>query len=99
MTRPAYPCADFGVDILEIYESYMVRNAVWQAAGMAPNGGRLCVGCLEQRLGRRLTDADFTAVPANDARHKYMSRRLWNRINGSRLRRLNPEFFRKMRVP
>jgi hypothetical protein len=53
------------------YEQYIVTEEVWQAAGMSPGkidpksfvlkggGGCLCVGCIERRLGRRLTNADF----------------------------------------
>lgn len=40
-------------------EVYMVREKVWQAAGMEPYGGCLCIGCLEKRLGRRLRPKDF----------------------------------------
>jgi hypothetical protein len=40
-------------------EVYMVHKAVWQKAGMEPWGGCLCIGCLEKRLGRRLTAKDF----------------------------------------
>jgi hypothetical protein len=40
-------------------EVYTVRDAVWKAAGMKPWGGCLCIGCLEQRLGRRLKPRDF----------------------------------------
>ena len=40
-------------------EVYMVRDAVWKAAGMDPWGGCLCIGCLEQRIGRRLRPKDF----------------------------------------
>lgn len=40
-------------------EVYTVRTAVWKAAGMEPMGGCLCIGCLEQRLGRRLRPKDF----------------------------------------
>src|SRR5262245_62539834 len=35
-------------------EVYFVRHAVWRAAGMGPMDGCLCIGCLENRLGRRL---------------------------------------------
>src|SRR5271167_4227179 len=35
-------------------EVYMVRNAIWEEAGMEGDGGCLCVGCLEKRLGRGL---------------------------------------------
>jgi hypothetical protein len=40
-------------------EVYTVRHAVWKASGMKPDGGCLCVGCLEQRLGRKLMPEDF----------------------------------------
>jgi hypothetical protein len=40
-------------------EIYTVRDRVWQAAGMEPMGGCLCIGCLEKRLGRRLRPKDF----------------------------------------
>jgi hypothetical protein len=87
-------CIDCGVDTYAIHEYYMVHDGVWQDAGMVKyDGAMLCVGCLERRLGRRLADSDFTDYPINDARRHYQSRRLWDRVNGSRLRRLNAEFF------
>ena len=45
-------------------ESYMVHDHVWAAAGL--QSGLLCIGCLEQRLGRQLTAADSTYCPMND---------------------------------
>ena len=39
-------------------EIYTVREVIWKRAG-TPDGC-LCVGCLEQRLGRRLKPKDFT---------------------------------------
>ena len=45
-------------------EVYQVRKKVWQRAGMKPTGGCLCIGCLERRIGRKLTPKDF---PPNDA--------------------------------
>jgi hypothetical protein len=40
-------------------EVYTVRGALWARAGMEPWGGCLCVGCLEERIGRRLKPKDF----------------------------------------
>jgi hypothetical protein len=40
-------------------EMYMVTKAVWKKSGVADMGGCLCIGCLEQRLGRKLTPMDF----------------------------------------
>jgi hypothetical protein len=55
------PDGDGGV-IMEVdhhSEVYMVRDRIWQAAGMEGFGGCLCIGCLEQRIGRMLTPKDF----------------------------------------
>jgi hypothetical protein len=41
-------------------EVYMVKPAVWKAAGMRGFDGCLCIGCLERRIGRTLVPADFT---------------------------------------
>jgi len=40
-------------------EMYTVRDAVWAEAEMQPDSGCLCIGCLEQRLGRKLRPKDF----------------------------------------
>ncbi len=48
------------------WEIYMIADAVWAAAdGPARPHGFLCVGCLERRLGRELTAADFKDVSLN----------------------------------
>jgi hypothetical protein len=71
------PCYDCGTDTTPCtgkrdcphngWEWYEVREDVWDAAGMTNIGGRayLCIGCLEQRIGRRLTAGDFAPVPIN----------------------------------
>jgi hypothetical protein len=55
-------CLDCGVDTLAIGEYYVLHNHIWP---IAPDGGMLCIGCVEERIGRRLTAADFTAAPVN----------------------------------
>jgi hypothetical protein len=40
----------------------------------------LCIGCLETRLGRKLTRKDFKKVPINDPKRSDMSGRLRDRI-------------------
>ena len=47
------------------WQWYMVHDAVWEAAGMERFGGELCIDCLEKRLGRPLTGADFPDIPVN----------------------------------
>lgn len=62
-------CVDCGWDTQQPGRSeyYMVEHEVWEAAGM-PRwlGGQMCIGCLEKRIGRKLTRADFMDVPLND---------------------------------
>jgi hypothetical protein len=69
-TAPGTPAGDFARMLLERdgsfnaridehTEMYMVKDAVWEKAGMKPFGGCLCIGCLEARLGRRLRPKDF----------------------------------------
>ena len=65
-------CADCERSIQN--ERYVVRNTVWKKAGDV--SGRLCVGCIEKRLGRKLTPKDFPRTPLNDGTG---SRRLLNR--------------------
>jgi hypothetical protein len=60
----AWPCADCGTDTAQS-EIYMVHDHVWQTA-RGPDPGFLCIGCLENRLGRQLTAGDFEPVPVND---------------------------------
>lgn len=50
-----------GVEVAygEHTEVYMVKSAIWKAAGMTDMGGCLCIGCLEKRIGRTLTPKDF----------------------------------------
>jgi hypothetical protein len=58
-------------------EVYSVHPEVWKAAGMRDRGGCLCIGCLEERLGRRLRAADF--IPDNGLNETPGSRRLQSR--------------------
>ena len=43
----------------EFTEIYIVKERVWEAAGMKSMAGCLCIGCLEKRIGRTLTAKDF----------------------------------------
>jgi hypothetical protein len=57
---PPWPwfCDDCDVDCSVLNENYMVEDELWPA-----DAGVLCVGCLERRLGRTLTRADFNLRP------------------------------------
>ena len=60
-------------------EHYMVHDWLWKK--VSPNVlGLLCIGCLECRLGRELTKADFTDAPINSQRIFEKSRKLQGRL-------------------
>jgi hypothetical protein len=64
---PDTTCDDCGIETIDD-EYYMVTDEVWKLAsgkdGRAPR--ILCIGCLEKRIGRMLTKADFSDAPIND---------------------------------
>lgn len=65
--RKAYAdflCLDCGLCTCCSKDYYMVHDAVWESACSHPTG-MLCIGCLENRLGRYLTNRDFTDAPIN----------------------------------
>ena len=43
----------------EFTEIYIVKEPVWEAAGLESMAGCLCIGCLERRIGRTLTANSF----------------------------------------
>jgi hypothetical protein len=55
-----FRCVDCGEE--KDGEYYTVADEVWDASGLAPNGGMLCLACLERRIGRLLVFDDFTAL-------------------------------------
>jgi hypothetical protein len=80
-------CLDCGIDTDENNEFYMIHNHLWEQA--VPNRQQrenrvLCIGCLEERLGRKLLPNDFTNTPVNKKGiHSY---RLISRLKGINLR-------------
>lgn len=46
--------------------NYMVKDSVWEAAGLEPKAGYVHLACLEEILGRKLVIEDFKQVPANE---------------------------------
>jgi hypothetical protein len=61
-----FRCVDCGKDTGQGGEKsgeyYCVGDDVWAASGLAPNGGMLCLACLERRIKRPLTPEDFEAL-------------------------------------
>ena len=72
-------CVLCGVDTDALDEYYMVTDELWGSYGV--HHGQLCIGCLEERLGRRLTEDDFTDVPLNTDRSLTRSARLTDRLS------------------
>jgi hypothetical protein len=69
-----FRCVDCGED--KNGEYYMVANEVWATSGLAPNGGMLCLACLERRIGRLLVSRDFTALwPSAAAWQRHLAAR------------------------
>jgi hypothetical protein len=76
------PCAECKALVGPIGEWCMLKNTVWEKVwpgtcqtsvhAPMPMKHNLCIGCIEKRLGRRLTRADF------DLRSKH------NRLNADR---------------
>jgi hypothetical protein len=74
-------CVDCSMNLL--MEWFMVHDPVWAETGLRSNGGCLCVGCLESRIGRELRPDDFPTLPVNRP-GKFTSDRLLSRL-GARL--------------
>jgi len=71
-----FRCVDCGKDTGESGEYYSVADTVWAASGLAPNGGMLCLACLERRIKRPLTPEDFTArCPTASAWERHVAAR------------------------
>lgn len=68
-------CAECGVNTREEY--YMVHDYLWEEFGREPF---LCIGCLEDKLGRELWSGDFTHWPVNNVNQWEKSDRLIDRL-------------------
>lgn len=55
---------DCGVDTVEC-DYYMVQDWLWKQAAGNRHKEMLCIQCLSIRLGRRLTEEDFTDCSLN----------------------------------
>jgi hypothetical protein len=94
------PCNDCGVNTIPATnerggtpkgccEYYMVHDELWAKAGM--KNGFLCVGCLEQRLGRELIAGDFVNnFIQNDPDFSLHTPRLRSRLTSGGKSAVNP---------
>lgn len=76
-----FDCLACGSSTLHLNEYYMVTDEVWEIAN-PDKRGMLCIGCLEDRVGRLLTKDDFTDAPVNSPGLMMQSARLLNRLTG-----------------
>lgn len=80
----------------------MVHDRVWVAAGMEIDtlerkSGKLCIGCLEKRLGRTLYRRDFTKVEVNALTDPYHTPRLRDRLMAKQSRKATSPLRRRAR--
>lgn len=72
-------CLDCHKDTYQMEEYYMVTDAVWEEAN-PDHAGMLCIGCLEERLGRELEFKEFLWCPLNVRNVYEGSERLRDRL-------------------
>lgn len=78
-SRQKWLCLDCKEDTGKMHEHYFVKTEVWMQAHHSIRG-MLCVGCLEQRVGRPLCREDFTDASINNPSLFPMSDRLRSRL-------------------
>lgn len=80
ITSKLWNCRDCRRNTAILGEYYSVNNDVWREGGLAPDGGLLCVKCLEGRLGRTLRPGDFVSCRVNEDPTRYRSDLLCSRL-------------------
>lgn len=80
MSRRKFMCLDCSIDTGKIHEHYFIHTPLWISV-VGNSSGMLCVGCLEKRLGRKLTSTDFPDVTINNPRFEPKSQRLMERLS------------------
>lgn len=76
---PCHDCASATAPLDGHDEWYTVHDALWYEAGAQPDS-ILCIGCLENRLGRRLRHTDFVPAALNNPGYGHHSARLQHRL-------------------
>ena len=79
--RDPCPCFECGIPIAPLEgpsEWYMLEDEVWNSVALPDE--MLCIGCVEGRLGRKLSGSDFAAVMENDPNLFDLSERLVSRL-------------------
>jgi hypothetical protein len=76
-------CVDCGQHTSLLKEYYHVHDEVWAKATTDETESMLCIGCLEERIGRTLEPSDFSDAPINYPGFGHQSARLANRLRHS----------------
>jgi len=77
-SHKGFKCMDCRKDTWNEY--YMVYSRIWKKANSKLKD-KLCINCIESRLGRKLKKGDFTTLPINKiktTRSKKLKDRLEN---------------------
>jgi hypothetical protein len=77
-----FACIGCGVHTGKEGEYYLIREPVWLAAN-PKRDGMMCIGCVEEHIGRKLEHSDFTFCPLNLRACFTGSERLKDRIGAS----------------
>jgi hypothetical protein len=91
---PVCRCNDCGVDVVQAGEYYMLTPKIWDNQLGLGWDDNLCIGCLENRLGRRVSMTDLFSFP----RYPWMkghSIRLLHRMFGHGVTKRPPYRWRK----
>lgn len=78
MADEGWWCVDCEVHTGSIGDYYMIHQHLWAKYGCGQ--GMLCISCLEHRMGRILTPADFTNAPVNRGSITYRSEIMVSRV-------------------
>lgn len=62
--KDQFKCIDCDVDTMNIDEYYMLKDKAWLSI-VPEDKGVLCIGCVEDRMGRKLTQKDFSSCILN----------------------------------
>lgn len=89
-----YRCNDCSDNVVTIGEFYMLHPEIWKDQLGLGWDDNLCIGCLEARLGRRVSMADMGSFP-NYPWMKPMSIRLMHRMFGHLITKRPPYRLRK----
>jgi len=60
---PEFNCVECGINTLEIFEYYMLKNDIWALAKVKE--GMLCIRCFETKANITLNKTHFTDYPLN----------------------------------